>query len=260
MTTIETDESKLVHKHRSEEFVKVQNRRKKADHYITIFVFLSLVLSAIYSIIMSILAPSETIVVEPYDRHKSDYILMLLQSLLGLVIMGLPSLLKRRWKLELNNLMRILFVVFLYCAIVLGEVQNFYYKVPHWDTVLHTFSGAMLGAMGFTIVSALNDNTNIRIQLADPFAAVFSFCFALSLGAVWEIYEFTMDTLLSLNMQKYAMEDGTQLLGALALQDTMKDLVVDALGALLICLVGFISARRKHLRELSQPTAMEVSE
>jgi uncharacterized membrane protein YjdF len=146
--------------------------------------------------------------------------------------------------------MHILFVVFLYCAIVLGEVRNFYFKVPHWDSILHTFSGAMLGSVGFQIIDTLNYSKKVRIHLSNQFVAVFAFCFALALGAVWEIYEFSLDSILGLNMQKYALENGVALVGADALKDTMKDLIVDALGAAIVVISGYLTSRSGDSNEL----------
>jgi uncharacterized membrane protein YjdF len=228
------------------------HRREKADRIITIFVFASLMLSVIYSIVGMIRATAGAVPIQPNGRLKSDYTLMLVQCLLGIVVMFLPSLLEKRRKFVITDQMHMLFMLFLYCAIYLGEVRNFYNKVPNWDTILHTFSGAMLGALGFSLIDNLNDSKSVRIQLSDKFVAVFSFCFALSLGTIWEIYEFTGDRLLSLNMQRFMLEDGTPLVGALALQDTMKDLIVDALGALILIVYGYYTKNKKHTNNKKQ--------
>ena len=141
--------------------------------------------------------------------------------------------------------MLILYTIFLYCAIYLGEVKSFYYNVPHWDTILHTFSGAMLGALGFSFVTLLNKTEEVPMNLSPLFVVIFSFCFAVTLGVVWEIYEFTFDGVLGLNMQKFALESGEALIGRAALVDTMKDLIVDALGAFIMSIIGYISLKYK---------------
>ena len=110
---------------------------------------------------------------------------------------------------------------------------------------MHTCSGAMLGALGFSFVSLLNRQQQIPVQLTPVFVSLFAFCFAIALGVFWEIYEFSFDGLLGLNMQKFALEDGTLLIGRLAVKDTMKDLIVDALGAFVVSLIGFISLKYK---------------
>ena len=92
-----------------------------------------------------------------------------------------------------------------------GGSPQLYYLVPHWDSYLHAFSGGMLGALGFALVTVLNDTERVAVRLSPIFVALFAFCFALAAGAVWEIYEYTFDGLLGLNMQRYHLADGTML-------------------------------------------------
>ncbi len=178
-------------------------------------------------------------------RVKSDYILMFIQCILGIFALILPSIISKKMKLRIPSNMYIPFMIFLYCAIFLGEVRNFYYNVPHWDTILHTFSGAMLGALGFSFVSLLNNQKRIQFKLTPFFISAFAFCFAVTLGALWEIYEFSFDGILGLNMQKFALEDGTLLVGREALSDTMKDIIVDCIGAGATSFIGYISLKYK---------------
>ncbi len=209
------------------------------------FVFASLLASTIFSLVNVILSPSGVEQQMEYQKLKSDYVLMLIQCILGIVIMFLPSMLERKLKINVPSFMHIVFVIFLYAAIYLGEVRSFYYHIPHWDTVLHTFSGAMIGALGFSVVKLLNDSEKVQITLSPLFVAVFAFSFALAIGVLWEVYEFFFDGLLGLNMQKFAYQDGTLRIGRNALQDTMKDLIVDALGALGTSIMGYISLKFK---------------
>ena len=210
--------------------------RKKINwgKVVAIAVFATLLSSILFIAIAMAMAPSEPNPAEPYRRVKGDYVLMLL-----------PSLLKRTLNLVIPSKMMLLFAVFLYCAIYLGEVRAFYYNVPHWDTILHTFSGAMLGALGFSVINFLNKTDRVPMNLSPLFVVVFAFCFALALGVVWEIYEFTADALLHTNMQKFALESGEPLVGRDALMDTMKDLIVDTLGALAMSIIGYISLKYK---------------
>ena len=222
-----------------------EEKTKRLNKIITWIVFSSLVISAIYAIFKLIYADPGGIADIPHEKLKSDYTLMLIQCILGIVLMFFPDLLTKHFKITIPNKMYIMFIMFLYAAIVLGEVRNFYYIFPHWDTILHMFSGGMLGAVGFSVVDILNENKNISIHLTPKFVAIFAFCFALALGSIWEIYEFTGDSLLGLNMQKYALEDGTKLIGQQALADTMGDLIVDAVGALTVTLIGYSTIRKK---------------
>ena len=182
--------------------------RKKINwgKVVAIAVFATLLSSILFIAIAMAMAPSEPNPAEPYRRVKGDYVLMLLQCIVGVAAMLLPSLLKRTLNLVIPSKMMLLFAVFLYCAIYLGEVRAFYYNVPHWDTILHTFSGAMLGALGFSVINFLNKTDRVPMNLSPLFVVVFAFCFALALGVVWEIYEFTADALLHTNMQKFALE------------------------------------------------------
>jgi len=178
-------------------------------------------------------------------REKSDYALMLLQCALGMIIMLLPGILERKAKLTIPSGMIIAYAAFLYCAIYLGEVHSFYFRIPHWDTMLHGFSGGALGAVGISMIGLLNKSKSTSIPLSPGFVALFAFCFAVAAGTVWEIYEFAVDTIADLNMQKYALESGEALIGRAALVDTMKDLIVDTLGALVISVFSYVSMRRK---------------
>lgn len=207
------------------------------------FIFLSMAGSVVFISVAMALAPSEPYPTMPYRRVKGDYVLMLLQCIVGVVAMLLPSLLRHKWQLIIPSKMMVLFAVFLYCAIFLGEVRSFYYNVPHWDTILHTFSGAMLGALGFSVINFLNRTDRVPMNLSPVFVAFFTLCFAVFLGVVWEFYEFTADGLLHTNMQKFALESGEPLVGRAALMDTMKDLIVDTIGALVMAVIGYISIR-----------------
>lgn len=216
-------------------------RKMNWKRYIGIFVFISLFLSIGYSVVRIIITPENIYISDGVTRFRSDYILMLIQCCLGLLVIGLPSLIERKWSFEIPNYMSILYFIFLYCAIYLGEVRNFYFLVPHWDTILHAFSGAMLGALGFTLVRILNDSEKVRVTLSPLFICLFAFCFALAVGALWEIYEFSGDAIFGLNMQKFRLADGTELIGHSALGDTMKDIIIDAIGALVVTSVGYFA-------------------
>jgi hypothetical protein len=204
-------------------------------------VLVTLIASIIYISIAMALAPTETD--QAGVRVKGDYVLMLAQCILGVFALNLPSILDKKIQLEIPSNMLLIYAVFLYCAIYLGEVRAFYYNVKNWDTILHTFSGAMLGALGFSFITFLNKTDRVPMNLSPVFVATFAFCFAVTLGVVWEIYEFTADGILHTNMQKFGLEDGTPFLGRAALMDTMKDLIVDTIGAAVMSVIGYISLK-----------------
>lgn len=176
-------------------------------------------------------------------RTRSDYVLMLFQCLLGVLVLFFPNMISEKRGIRIPSRLYLLYVIFLFCAIFLGEVRNFYYIIPYWDIILHTFSGGMIAALGFSFITLLNDEENVHVKLTPFFVAFFAFNFAIMLGVVWEIYEYTADGLLGLNMQKFALEDGTMLIGRDALADTMEDLIVDGIGALVISIIGYISLK-----------------
>ena len=177
-------------------------------------------------------------------HSDSDYLLMLMQCILGLVTIHLPSILERRLRFELPGLLYGFYIVFLYCAIFLGEVRSFYYLFPRWDSILHFFSSMMTGFFGLMVVTILNRDRHVSMNLSPLFVCLFAFCFSVTIGSLWEIYEFLGDGLFGLNMQKFMTAQGELLVGHNALRDTMKDIIVDVLGALLASVIGMISIRR----------------
>ena len=222
-------------------------RKIDAKRWIGIIVFITLIFSVGYGIVGILRAPEEIAPGGDYIKTKSDYGLMLLQCALGLLVFFLPDILNHRLSLRLPNYLFILYYVFLYCAIYLGEVRDFFYLFAHWDTVLHAFSGIMLGSLGFALVVILNNAQNVKLNLSPGFVALFAFCFAVAAGAVWEIYEFAGDHFLGLNMQKFRLEDGTPLIGHAALTDTMEDIIIDTISAGAVSLIGYFGIKRKSI-------------
>lgn len=220
-------------------------KQKNIRQIITKFVFASFVIPLGFIIYKIITSPTINVECLPNVKVKTDYVLMLIQCLLGIVALFIPSMISKKTKIIIPSSMYIVYVIFLYAAIFLGEVRDFYYRIPHWDTILHTFSGAGIGALGFSLVNLLTKEEKVKVNLSPFFIALFSFCFAVMIGVFWEIYEFTFDGLLGLNMQKFALENGSRLLGRAALMDTMKDLIVDSLGALSMSILGYISLKYK---------------
>lgn len=235
--------------------MKKQRKRLSLSERMGRILFVSLALAVVFSVIRLIQAPVSLPEGAEFQKVKSDYLLMVTQCTLGLIVMLLPSAISRRWSFSIPDFIYVLYYVFLYCAVFLGEVFSFYYLVPHWDTILHTFSGAMLGALGFILVDLLNRAENVRVSLSPLFVSLFAFCFALAAGAVWEIYEYTCDCVMGLNMQKYATEQGVQLIGQAALRDTMKDIIFDSLAALAVSTAGYFSGirRRRQLSAAPEP-------
>jgi len=210
---------------------------------IFLLVLATLIGSCVYAIVGVVSAPAGPVPGVEHEKIKSDYALMLVQCVLGIVVMFLPSAIERKLRITIPGFMYDMFVVFLYAAIYLGEIRSFYYRIPHWDLILHGFGGLMLGALSFSVIDLLNDSEKVKVNLSPTFVAVFAFCFALAMGVVWEFYEFAVDGLLGLNMQKFALENGQALVGRQALVNTMNDLIVDAAGAIIMSAAGYVSVK-----------------
>lgn len=145
----------------------------------------------------------------------------------------LPKIIEKRYKIDIPVELEILSILFIFASLFLGEVQNFYTKVWWWDILLHGLSGVTLGFIGFLILYVLDKGG--RIDTSPFLIALFSFCFAVAIGCVWEIFEFSMDQIFGLNMQKSG------------LLDTMWDLIVDSLGALIASFTGYWYMKKREV-------------
>ncbi len=144
-----------------------------------------------------------------------------------------PVVLGRRFNVYIPPEFECMATVFVFASLFLGEVRGYYTRIWWWDIALHTASGFLLGIVGFLLVYVLNEKKDIAVHLTPGFVALFSFMFAVSIGALWEIFEFSMDRIAGLNMQKPMFGDPS------GLTDTMWDLIVDSVGALVIAVLGF---------------------
>ncbi len=146
-------------------------------------------------------------------------------SLVAMVSIWLPIFFIKKRKIHIPISFTFFATLFIYASLFFGEIRDFYFRFWWWDSLLHFTSGIALGFVGFLIIYSLYQNGPLK---SNPgIVALFSFCFALSLGALWEIFEFAMDSFFGLNMQKSG------------LVDTMWDLIMDALGAFLVSLAGY---------------------
>jgi hypothetical protein len=179
------------------------------------------------------------------EKMNENYVLIAAELLLAAAASFLPAAIERCLKIKLHRRVKAAFFAFVLCAIFLGEVFDFYYRVPHWDDMLHCASGAMTAYLGFTLLGTLGKRAlgDVRLPLGLIAAAVF--CFSLTIGGIWELYEFAMDGLFGTNMQKAVTQSGELLSGHAAAADTMKDLAVDCLGAAISCAWCALNARRK---------------
>jgi hypothetical protein len=189
---------------------------------------------------------------------------------LTLILFLLPAIAEKAFKIELPSVLEIIVLLFIFAAEILGEIACFYVRVPHWDTILHTVNGFLCAAVGFALVDLLNENKNIKFQLSPIFVAIVAFCFSMTIGIFWEFFEFGSDMLLKTDMQKdfiinsinsVALDpantnktihindiESISINGKLmsvngyidiGLIDTMKDLIVNFIGAAVFSFIGF---------------------
>lgn len=200
---------------------------------------------------------------------------------LTLFLFAMPSLLERKLDIDLPNTLEIIILLFIYAAEILGEIGAYYVTFPYWDTVLHTLNGFLCAAIGFSLLDILNRTSRVRFHLSPLYLAIVAFCFSMTVGVVWEFFECIMDQLFFLDMQKDSIvhtigtilldptggnhpvvlrditdviivqSDGTQTalgLGGyldIGLLDTMEDLFVNFIGALLFSIIGYFYIRSR---------------
>lgn len=195
---------------------------------------------------------------------------------LTLLLLYIPSWVQVKLRIELPPPLEITILCFIFAAEILGEVNAFYVVVPNWDTMLHTINGFLAAAVGFSMVMLLNDDERLTFHLSPLFLALVAFCFSMTIGVLWEFFEFSMDYFLGTDMQKdtivhalhtvaldttrsnkvvtipniqevYINGEPLGLGGYLdiGIIDTMKDLFVNFLGALVFSVSGYFYARSR---------------
>lgn len=121
---------------------------------------------------------------------------------LTLLLFIVPSLVQLTFKVELPIFLEILILVFIYAAEILGEIDNYYFSIPYWDTILHTINGFVCAAIGFSLVGLLNKNEKIKFFVSPVFFAIVSFTFSMTIGVMWEFFEYSMDRFFGMDTQK----------------------------------------------------------
>ena len=120
---------------------------------------------------------------------------------MSLFLFTIPTLIQDKFRITLPSLLEGIIYVFIFSAEILGEINNFYGIIPHWDTVLHTINGFLAAGIGFSLIDLLNQNSK-QIKLSPFFVALVAFCFSMTIGVLWEFFEYGADSLLKLDMQK----------------------------------------------------------
>jgi uncharacterized membrane protein YjdF len=166
--------------------------------------------------------------------------------LLTLALFSLPNIVERRAKIDVPNVLEVIILLFIFAAEILGELKDFYNTFPHWDTILHTLNGFLCAAIGLSLMNILNHSPKISFQLT-PFSVVlFAFCFSMTIGVLWEFFEYGMDVLFGTDMQKDTLlPDGRVDIGLI---DTMGDLIVNFIGAVISSIFGYFYMRHSSKR------------
>ena len=212
---------------------------------------------------------------------------------LTLILFAIPPLIERRLKIEIPDTLEVIILLFIYAAEILGEIRSYYTAFPAWDTMLHTINGFLCAAIGFSLIDILNRNDRFKFSLSPFYLALFAFCFSMTIGVLWEFFEFGMDQFFGKDMQKDTIiqsfqtvlldpakgtlpitvddirdviivkSDGSQTalgLGGyldIGIIDTMGDLFVNFIGAFVFSILGFFYIKNrgkgKFLRRLFRP-------
>ena len=200
---------------------------------------------------------------------------------LTLILFTMPALIERRLKIDLPDTLEIIILLFIFAAEILGEIRAYYVKFVYWDTMLHTMNGFLCAAIGFSLVDLLNRQKKESLRLSPFYMAVTAFCFSMTIGVLWEFSEFTMDQVFLMDTQKDTVihafstvmldptnqniavpvrdiadviivhSDGTQeALGLggyvdVGLHDTIEDLFVNFIGAVVFSTVGYFYVKSR---------------
>ena len=188
---------------------------------------------------------------------------------LTLALFLLPPFISKTLQIELPTLLENIVLIFIFAAEILGEIGGYYEKYAIWDTLLHTTTG-FIAAVGLSLIDILNRSERIRFDLSPLFVALTAFCFSMSIGVLWEFFEFGSDVLLHTDMQKDTVLSSissvmlnsdavnevtvinhitdTAVNGRslhmngyldIGLHDTMKDLIVNFIGAAVFSVFGY---------------------
>ncbi|WP_241559440.1 hypothetical protein [Lacticaseibacillus hulanensis] len=172
-----------------------------------------------------------------------DQLQLIVQVASGLVIASLPLILERLMKRQLPDVLVALYEIFILMAILLGTGMQAY-SIHYWDKVEHLFSAGILAGTGYMVFAGLTPQKYLD-HISPALIGLFAAVFGISIGVFWEFYEFTGDSLLGMNMQRY-MAHGQALVGQAALYDTMGDLLMDVVGSVLLGIYGFFAIRKNR--------------
>jgi hypothetical protein len=198
---------------------------------------------------------------ENSGKEISNYSRNLESALFALLTFALSfgsEVIEQGNKIDIPDILEIIIVLFIYAGLFLSSQFNLYYTFWWWDDLLHTLSGVILGFIGFIVVYKINYRYSMDIN--PLLIALFSFAFAISLGVLWEIGEFTLDVITGSAHQKWDLEDNEELMGkpyqGSGLRDTMSDLIIDTVGALITSIITYFMYKTQKKKVLASMEKM----
>ena len=243
---------------------------------------------AVY-VVLRLIVVAELVLSILRGEYESAFI-----CLLVLILFILPFFIQQNFGIQLPTTLEIIILLFIFAAEILGELEGYFITYPDWDTMLHTTTGFLCAATGFALIDILNRNSRIKFQLSPIYVALAAFCFSMTVGVLWEFFEFGMDRLFHLDMQKDTVVqsitsvmldptnsntpitiDGIHSVAVngndlgfdgyldIGLYDTMEDLFVNFIGAVTFSVIGYFYIKHRGKGKLAQafiPTLSEQEE
>ncbi len=243
---------------------------------------------AVY-VVLRLIVVAELVLSILRGEYESAFI-----CLLVLILFILPFFIQQNFGIQLPTTLEIIILLFIFAAEILGELEGYFITYPNWDTMLHTTTGFLCAATGFALIDILNRNSRIKFQLSPIYVALAAFCFSMTVGVLWEFFEFGMDRLFHLDMQKDTVVqsitsvmldptnsntpvtiDGIHSVAVngndlgfdgyldIGLYDTMEDLFVNFIGAVTFSVIGYFYIKHRGKGKLARafiPTLSEQEE
>lgn len=243
---------------------------------------------AVY-VVLRLIVVAELVLSILRGEYESAFI-----CLLVLILFILPFFIQQNFGIQLPTTLEIIILLFIFAAEILGELEGYFITYPNWDTMLHTTTGFLCAATGFAHIDILNRNSRIKFQLSPVYVALAAFCFSMTVGVLWEFFEFGMDRLFHLDMQKDTVVqsitsvmldptnsntpitiDGIHSVAVngndlgfdgyldIGLYDTMEDLFVNFIGAVTFSVIGYFYIKHRGKGKLARafiPTLSEQEE
>ena len=243
---------------------------------------------AVY-VVLRLIVVAELVLSILRGEYESAFI-----CLLVLILFILPFFIQQNFGIQLPTTLEIIILLFIFAAEILGELEGYFITYPDWDTMLHTTTGFLCAATGFALIDILNRNSRIKFQLSPIYVALAAFCFSMTVGVLWEFFEFGMDRLFHLDMQKDMVVqsitsvmldptnsntpitiDGIHSVAVngndlgfdgyldIGLYDTMEDLFVNFIGAVTFSVIGYFYIKHRGKGKLARafiPTLSEQEE